>query len=118
RRGDPAIAANVITVLTASTATVRKRRGRPHRVLSADDAHSEAWSLLFGLASSEPGSGEQLADLAGRPVGGDRLLAFTKPDLHEHLPLPIEHYQEQVRDRLFPDLTLPPGQKLAASGPR
>lgn len=48
----------------------------------------------------------------------DRLLAFTKTDLHEHLPLPIEHYQEQVRDRLFPDLTLPPGQNLAASGPR
>lgn len=49
----------------------------------------------------------------------DRLLAFTKTDLiHEHLPLPIEHYQEQVRDRLFPDLTLRPPQKLAASGER
>ena len=49
----------------------------------------------------------------------DRLLAFTKTDLiHEHLPLPIEHYQEQVRDRLFPDLELRPAQKLAASGQR
>jgi hypothetical protein len=49
----------------------------------------------------------------------DRLLAFTKTDLiHEHLPLPIEHYQEQIRDRLFPDLAPPPAQNLSASGQR
>lgn len=48
-----------------------------------------------------------------------RLLAFTRTDLiHEHLSLPIEHYQEQVRDRLFPDLTLRPAEKLAASSQR
>lgn len=46
-----------------------------------------------------------------------RLLAFTQTNIiHEHLPLPIEHYQQLVRDRLFPDLPLPPTQKLAASG--
>jgi hypothetical protein len=46
----------------------------------------------------------------------ERLLAFTRTDLiHEHLPLPIEHYQEQVRDQLFPDLVLQPAQKVAAS---
>ena len=35
-----------------------------------DDA-SLAWTLLFGLASSEPGSGEELGDAAGGPVGRD-----------------------------------------------
>jgi len=45
----------------------------------------------------------------------ERLLALTKSDVHQHLPLPIEHYQEQVRDRLFPDLMLRPLQTLAAS---
>lgn len=49
----------------------------------------------------------------------DRLLAFTKSDaVHQHLPLPIEHYQEHVRDRLFPDLMLRPVQTLAASSDR
>ena len=47
----------------------------------------------------------------------ERFLVFTRTNpIHEHLPLPIEHYQVQVRDRLFPDLTLPPVQKLAAAG--
>ncbi|HEX7836464.1 MAG TPA: hypothetical protein VF469_03325 [Kofleriaceae bacterium] len=47
----------------------------------------------------------------------ERLLAFTgSAAIHVQLPLPIEHYQAQVRDVLFPDLTLPPVQKLAASG--
>jgi hypothetical protein len=47
----------------------------------------------------------------------ERFLAFTRTNpIHEHLPLPIEHYQAQVRDRLFPDLDLPPVQKLAAAG--
>jgi hypothetical protein len=46
----------------------------------------------------------------------ERLLDTTKSNaVHQHLPLPIEHYQEQVRDRLFPDLALRPVQKLAAS---
>lgn len=48
-----------------------------------------------------------------------RLLAFTQTNIiHEHLTLPSEHYQQQVRDRLFPDLELRPAQKLAASGQR
>jgi hypothetical protein len=38
---DPAIAAKVITVTSASTATIRKRDGAGHRLLSAHDAHSE-----------------------------------------------------------------------------
>src|SRR3954469_2751248 len=33
-------------------------------------------------------------------------------------PLSIEHYQEQVRDRLFPDLLLRPLPTLAASNDR
>lgn len=46
----------------------------------------------------------------------ERLLELTRTNaIHEHLPLPIEHYQEQVRNRLFPNLTLRPVQKLAAS---
>jgi len=49
----------------------------------------------------------------------ERLLALTKSDaVHQHLPLPIEHYQEQVRDRLFPDLVLRPVPTLAASSDR
>ena len=49
----------------------------------------------------------------------ERLLAFTQTNIiHEHLPLPIEHYQEQIRDRLFPNLELRPAQQLAASGQR
>ena len=48
-----------------------------------------------------------------------RLLAFTQTNIiHEHLTLPSEHYQQQVRDRLFPDLELRAAQKLAASGQR
>jgi hypothetical protein len=47
------------------------------------------------------------------------LLALTKSDVvHQHLPLSIEHYQGQVRDRLFPDLMLRPVQTLAASSDR
>ncbi|MEZ4361615.1 MAG: hypothetical protein R3B48_26825 [Kofleriaceae bacterium] len=38
----------------------------------------------------------------------DRLLELTKSETsHHHLALPIEHYQEQVRQRLFPDLEPP-----------
>jgi len=49
----------------------------------------------------------------------ERLLALTKSEaVHQHLPLSIEHYQEQVRDRLFPDLLLRPVQTLAASSDR
>src|SRR4051812_1331935 len=35
------------------------------------DDVSLTWTLLFGLASSEPGSGEELGDAVGGPVGGD-----------------------------------------------
>lgn len=49
----------------------------------------------------------------------ERLLALTESEaVHQHLPLPSEHYQEQVRDRLFPDLLLRPVQTLAASSDR
>lgn len=35
----------------------------------------------------------------------ERLLELTESQAaHQHLPLPIERYQEQLRDRLFPDL--------------
>jgi len=45
----------------------------------------------------------------------ERLLAITRTDaIHEHLPLPMEHYQRQVRDRLFPNLELRPVQNPAA----
>lgn len=49
-----------------------------------------------------------------------RMLAMTKGDdpLHLHLPLPIEHYERQVRDRMFPDLELRPVQNRAVSGDR
>jgi hypothetical protein len=47
----------------------------------------------------------------------ERFLVFTRTNpIHEHLPLPSEHYQAQVRDRLFPDLPLPSVQKLASTG--
>jgi hypothetical protein len=34
------------------------------------DDVSLAWTLLFGLASREPGSGEKLGDAVDGPVGG------------------------------------------------
>lgn len=40
-------------------------------VLPDDAGDSLAWSLLFGVESSEPGTGEQLADAAGRPLRDD-----------------------------------------------
>lgn len=47
----------------------------------------------------------------------ERLLELTKSEAaHHHLELPITHYQEQVRDRLFPDLKLRPVQNPAVSG--
>jgi hypothetical protein len=47
----------------------------------------------------------------------ERFLVFTRTNpIHEHLSLPIEHYQVQVRDRLFPDLALPTVQNLAPAG--
>ena len=46
----------------------------------------------------------------------ERLLELTNDNaVHEHLSLPITHYQEQVRDRLFPDLKLRPVTNPAAS---
>jgi hypothetical protein len=45
----------------------------------------------------------------------ERLLELTRTNaVHEHLPLPIEQYQQRVRDRLFPNLTLRPVQDPAA----
>jgi hypothetical protein len=45
----------------------------------------------------------------------ERLLATTRSNaVHQHLDLPIEHYRQQVRDRLFPDPR--PVQNHAVSG--
>jgi len=47
----------------------------------------------------------------------EHLLELTKgAAAHHHLSLPISHYQELIRDRLFPDLKLRPVQNPAASG--
>ena len=44
----------------------------------------------------------------------ERFLELSKDKaVHEHLSLPIMHYQEQVRDRLFPGLKLRPVQNPA-----
>jgi len=49
----------------------------------------------------------------------ERLLELTKgAAAHQHLSLPISHYQGLVRDRLFPDLKLRPVQNPADSGER
>jgi hypothetical protein len=45
---------------------------------------SLAWSLLFYGASSEPGSGEQLVDAAGGPVGGDLVDDVDEVDVGVH----------------------------------
>jgi hypothetical protein len=47
----------------------------------------------------------------------ERLLELSKDKaVHQHLSLPIMHYQEQVRDQLFPGLKLRPAQNPAVSG--
>jgi len=49
----------------------------------------------------------------------ERLLELAKgAAAHQHLTLPIEHYQGLVRDRLYPDLKLRPVQNSATSGER
>lgn len=43
----------------------------------------------------------------------ERLLDLTKSEAtHQHLDLPIEHYRQQVRQRLFPDPEPPAGPEL------
>jgi len=43
----------------------------------------------------------------------ERLLDFTRSEAtHQHLDLPIEHYQQQVRQALFPDPESPAGPEL------
>jgi hypothetical protein len=43
----------------------------------------------------------------------ERLLDFTRSEAtHHHLDLPIEHYRQQVRQRLFPDPVPPAGPEL------
>ena len=43
----------------------------------------------------------------------ERLLDFTRSEAtHHHLDRPIEHYRQQVRQRLFPDPLPPPGPEL------
>jgi hypothetical protein len=47
----------------------------------------------------------------------ERLLELTRgPAAHQHLSLPISHYQGLIRDRLFPGLKLRPVQNPAVSG--
>jgi hypothetical protein len=43
----------------------------------------------------------------------ERLLDFTRSEAtHHHLDRPIEHYRQQVRQRLFPDPVPPAGPEL------
>jgi hypothetical protein len=43
----------------------------------------------------------------------ERLLDFTRSEAaHHHLDLPVEHYRQQVRQRLFPDPLPPAGPEL------
>jgi hypothetical protein len=43
----------------------------------------------------------------------ERLLDFTRSEAtHQHLDLPLEHYRQQVRQRLFPDPLPPAGPEL------
>lgn len=43
----------------------------------------------------------------------ERLLDFTRSETtHHHLDRPIEHYRQQVRQRLFPDPVPPAGPEL------
>jgi hypothetical protein len=43
----------------------------------------------------------------------EHLLDFTRSEAtHHHLDLPIEHYRQQVRQRLFPDPVPPAGPEL------
>jgi hypothetical protein len=44
-----------------------------------------------------------------------RALTQTEDVVHHHLDLPIEHYREQVRQRLFPDLAPMGGPELRGS---
>ena len=49
----------------------------------------------------------------------ERLLELTRSEAaHQHLTVPLAHYQEMIRDGLFRAITLQPGQNPAASGER
>jgi hypothetical protein len=62
------------------------------------DDGSLACGLLFGLASSEPGAGEELGDPVGRPVGGDLVDDVDEVDVGVDAGEPaVEQNGEQVR---------------------
>jgi hypothetical protein len=80
---------------------------------SPPDAAQPVVSLLRELEA------ERQRHLAALTQIRERLLDLTKNEPeHHHLPMPAVHYQEQVRDLLFPDLELRPVQNSALSGDR
>ncbi|HEX7840448.1 MAG TPA: hypothetical protein VF469_23375 [Kofleriaceae bacterium] len=62
------------------------------------DVASLAWTLLFSLASSEPGPGEELGDAVGGPVGGDLVDDVDEVDVGVDAgKLAVEQDGEHVR---------------------
>ena len=62
------------------------------------DEGSLAWGLLFDLASSEPGSGEELGGAVGGPVGGDLVDDVDHVDVGVDAgELAVEQDGQQVR---------------------
>src|ERR1051325_10510208 len=59
---------------------------------------SLAWRLLFGLASGEPGTGEELGDAVGGPVSSDLVDDIDEVDVGvEAGKLTVEQDGEDVR---------------------
>jgi len=62
------------------------------------DEGSLAWGLLFGLASSEPGTGEELGSAVGGPVVGDLIDDVDEVDVGVDAgELAVEQDGQQVR---------------------
>ena len=54
-------------------------------------------ALLRELAEERRRHQDALANLR------ERLLETTRSEVHQHLELPVEHYERQIRDQLFSD---------------
>lgn len=126
---DRAIVEDMAKKYTCTNSIARDFAGQCHERITDVDFDIVCSQLALDFWADPPEAARPVVDvlrelaaerrryLAALTQLHDRLLAFTTTDpIHEHLPLPIEHYQEQVRDRLFPDLTLPPAQKPAVAG--
>src|SRR5215468_9139639 len=62
------------------------------------DDVSLTWTLLFGLASGEPGPGKELGDAAGGPVSGDLVDDVDEVDVGVDAgKLAVEQDGEHVR---------------------